>query len=82
MSTVTGSSDSTSSDPNIPITSDDSTTENSSLNILYITLILIVAVLIVWILLIIFSPDDALKILSEMSDTSTNLNPASDTVTG
>ena len=51
---------------------------NNNLRILYITLAIIIGILLLWIVIVIFTKEDPLKILNEMTDLTKQLAPVSD----
>jgi hypothetical protein len=51
---------------------------NSNLRILYITLAIIIGILLLWIIIIIFTKEDPIKILNEMTNLAIQLKPVSD----
>lgn len=51
---------------------------NNNLRILYITLAIIIGILLLWIIIVIFTKEDPIKILNEMTDLTKQLTPVSD----
>lgn len=51
---------------------------NNNLRILYITLAIIIGILLLWIIIVIFTREDPIKILNEMTDLTKQLAPVSD----
>lgn len=60
--------------------SDTSLDTNTNLNILYITFMIIIGVLVLWIIIVIYTREDPIKVLSEMTNLATHINPVTDTV--
>jgi hypothetical protein len=65
---------------NNTVISDISLGTNNNLNILYITFIIIIGVLILWILIVIYTREDPIKVLSEMTNLATHIKPVTDTL--
>ena len=57
---------------------DDLRLSQSNPQILYFTLVIIIVLLFIWLLLLVFTREDGLKILSAMNQPSLQLTPAID----
>lgn len=64
----------TDSDVNVPLASDN------NLHILYITLAIIVGLLLIWIIVVTVTKEDPLKILNEMNNLTSQMQPVSDNI--
>lgn len=53
-------------------------TNDSGQTIIYITLVIIIGLFLIWIFIVIFSGDDPIRILHNMTDLTTQLAPVSD----
>jgi hypothetical protein len=71
MSANTGPKDALMGLPEEPVVEDN-------MRILYITLAVIVGLIILWIVIVIFTREDAIKILGEMNNAATQIAPVSD----
>lgn len=54
---------------------------NDNLRILYITFAIIIGVLLLWIIIVIFTREDPVKVLSEMTSLATQIKPVTDNTT-